>query len=173
MITTAEFIEKVRLVHNDRYDYSKTIYVKQKQKIIIICKIHGEFLQRTDCHLNGSGCLECFNLNKVLIFIEKAKEIHSNKYNYDNVVYSDFKNKIIITCKEHGNFLQRTACHLNKKGCKECSDLKKKLNTDEFLQKIKLIHKDKYDYSKVVYTGCKNKIYIICKIHGLFERRRV
>jgi len=44
----------------------------------------------------------------------------------------------------------------------------KKLTTDEFIKKAKLVHGDKYDYSLFVYNGAKIKGTIICKNHGKF-----
>jgi hypothetical protein len=53
------FIKEAREVHDQLYDYSKVIYVGSKIDIIIICKKHGEFLQRPHSHLNGAGCHKC------------------------------------------------------------------------------------------------------------------
>ena len=58
--TTKQFIEEARLVHGDRYDYSKSEYVNATTKVIIVCPIHGEFSQRPCDHLNGHGCKHCF-----------------------------------------------------------------------------------------------------------------
>jgi hypothetical protein len=57
--TTEEFIRKAKEVHGDRYDYSKSIYLNDKSKILIICPIHGEFKQISGGHLQGSGCPIC------------------------------------------------------------------------------------------------------------------
>lgn len=56
---TNEFIKKAKQIHNDKYDYSKVDYKHYKTKIIIICPIHGEFLQTPSGHLSGKGCLQC------------------------------------------------------------------------------------------------------------------
>lgn len=58
-LTTAEFISKARLVHGDKYDYSKVNYVKSTTKVCIICPKHGEFWQRPNDHLSGRGCMNC------------------------------------------------------------------------------------------------------------------
>lgn len=47
---------------------------------------------------------------------------------------------------------------------------KRQFSTDEFIKKSKEINGDKYDYSLVEYNGCKNKVKIICKKHGIFEQ---
>ena len=57
--TTEEFIELARQVHGDKYDYSKTVYLNKRSKVIITCPIHGDFEQNAHSHLNGRGCPKC------------------------------------------------------------------------------------------------------------------
>lgn len=57
--TTEEFIKKARTVHGNKYDYSKTKYVRALSQVIITCPIHGDFLQKPNGHLNGQGCPYC------------------------------------------------------------------------------------------------------------------
>jgi hypothetical protein len=54
-LTTEEFIEKARLKHGDKYDYSKVDYQGSKVKVCIICPKHGEFWQRPNDILSGMG----------------------------------------------------------------------------------------------------------------------
>jgi len=58
-LTTEECIQKSKETHGDKYDYSKVEYVNANTKVIIICKEHGEFLQKPMSHKNGSGCRKC------------------------------------------------------------------------------------------------------------------
>ena len=44
------------------------------------------------------------------------------------------------------------------------------MTIENFIKSARNIHGDKYDYSKVIYTGCFNKIIIKCPIHGEFEQ---
>jgi hypothetical protein len=53
------FIEKAKLVHGDKYEYPDQEYVDQKTYLRIVCSKHGEFTQRPDHHLQGSGCQTC------------------------------------------------------------------------------------------------------------------
>ena len=59
MYNTEEFIRRARLVHGDKYDYSKVVYVNSTTDVCIICPIHGEFWQRPAEHLRGKGCVKC------------------------------------------------------------------------------------------------------------------
>ncbi len=58
---TKDFIRKCKAVHNCKYDYSIVEYNKSDEKVNIICKLHGEFLQTPHSHLGGTGCPKCAN----------------------------------------------------------------------------------------------------------------
>jgi hypothetical protein len=57
--TTAQFIEKASAIHNNKYDYSETVYVKSFSVVKIKCKSHGIFAQTARDHLSGCGCPDC------------------------------------------------------------------------------------------------------------------
>lgn len=86
-ITTEEFIKKAIIKHGDKYDYQKTQYIKLDEKVIIICKEHGDFWQLPSKHLYGQGCKICGGSHKPKIdeWICKAEEIHNNIYDYSKV----------------------------------------------------------------------------------------
>jgi len=177
-LTTAEFIDRAQKVHGDRYDYSKAVYVSGATKMTIICPIHGVFEQRPSNHMKGIGCSTCAGTKRLTTaeFIEKAKAIHGDKYDYSESVYGGAKQKIAIRCKKHGVFYQTSSNHMgNKRGCPRCGIEKnanaKRLTTMEFIQKATAIHGGKYDYSLAVYLGEKDKVKIICPEHGVFEQR--
>lgn len=170
-LTNEEFIIKSKNKHGDKYNYSLVKYNGNKNKVILICKYHGEFEQTAGSHLSGNGCSSCFG-NKIIntnIFIKKSKVIHDNKYNYDKVNYINSETKIIINCKLHGDFEQRPDAHLKGHGCKNCVGLNTS-STEEFIKKSIKIHGDKYNYSKVNYINAYTKVVINCKKHGDFEQ---
>ena len=168
-LNNGSFILKARLKHGNKYIYDKVEYVGSHDRIIIICKEHGEFLQKPNDHLSGFGCAKCSGRYKYAKeeFIEKAKLIHSDKFIYDNVNYINNDTKVIIACKEHGDFLQTPHGHLSGHGCHKCTGLEK-LNTEDFIKKSKLIHGDIYEYGKVDYINSNSKVIITCKKHGDF-----
>jgi len=108
-------------------------------------------------------------------FIDKAKKIYNDKYDYSLVDYINAKTKVKIICPIHGVFEQRPDNHLySKYGCMKCSHQNKNdknKNFNNFLKKSKNIHKDKYDYTLVNYINAKNKVKIICPEHGVFEQK--
>jgi len=168
------FIEKAKKINGDKYDYSLVEYVNNHTKIKIICPEHGVFEQTPGNHINRkSGCPNCKNTLTTIDFIEKAKKIHGDKYDYSLVKYVDTKTKVKIICPNHGIFEQTPMGHYNS-GCVKCSYEKRsnnnKLTTIDFIEKAKKIHGDKYDYSKTKYYGNNLSLKIICQIHGEFEQ---
>ena len=124
-LTTQEFIEKAKQVHDNFYDYSKTEYVISRQNVIIICPLHGEFEQRPSSHLSGCGCPKC-------------------AANYTS---------------EHKQALQNSL--IKSRG----------MTTEEWIERVRRIHGDKYDYSQTVYVNQRTNVKIICPIHGVFEQK--
>ena len=58
-LSLSDFIIKADRIHNNKYDYSKALYTSSREPLTIICPEHGEFKQKPNNHLNGSGCPEC------------------------------------------------------------------------------------------------------------------
>jgi hypothetical protein len=174
-LKTETFIQRAGSLHNNFYDYSKSVYTRGKEKICIICPAHGEFYQISANHLMGQGCPTCGQDKKKVTkeeFITRSMSIHKNKYTYDNISYVNTETKVSITCLVHGNFYQKPEDHMSGYGCKLCGEVaianSKKKSHDEYIRQCSKVHKNKYDYSKTVYKGVNSKICIICPIHGDF-----
>jgi very-short-patch-repair endonuclease len=175
-MTNEKFIENATLIHGDTYDYSKVVYIKSIENVIIICRIHGEFLQTPNSHLCGAGCRKCAdkkNADKqrktTEQFIEDARKVHGDTYSYSKVDYKTAMENVIITCLIHGDFEQTPNGHLSGHGCRFCAGCYKS-NTEEFIEKARNVHGDTYNYSKVDYKTSIIDIIIICPIHGEFEQ---
>lgn len=178
--TTEEFVAKVSEMFGNKYDYSKVNYIDANTKVCIICPKHGEFWKLPNHHLRGQGCPKCSQEHlwdkreKVTTkgFVQKAKEIHHDKYDYSQIKYVNSDTKIKIICKEHGAFYQLPYAHLNGQGCPICGKLKLRkefqLTKEQFIEKARQMHWGKYDYSKVNYINYKTKVEIICPKHGSF-----
>jgi hypothetical protein len=174
---TKDFIEKANKIHNNKYDYSLTEYTKSHEKVKIKCKEHGVFEKCPSYHLKGQGCPICSRIIQInenqrkyyKQFILEAKKIHGDKYDYSKVVYINNSEKIKIICRDHGEFIQQPYHHLSGCGCQKCAGCHNH-STKEFIDKLKNIHGDKYDYSKVDYINSKNRITIICRKHGDFDQ---
>lgn len=108
-------------------------------------------------------------------FIEKAKQVHGDKYDYSKVFYRSGRQKVRIICNKHGEFLQSPCDHLSGYNCKGCGRDKIssffQYNFKQFLEKAHKIHGDKYIYIEKTYTNSSSKISIICPLHGEFRQR--
>jgi hypothetical protein len=107
-------------------------------------------------------------------FIKKANKIHGDKYDYSLVNYEYSRIKVKIICPEHGEFEQKANNHINGQGCPVCGQIKTneklKTNIEDFIKKSNLVHKNKYNYSKVDYKNTGTRVIIICPEHGEFEQ---
>jgi len=127
-INKAEYcINQFKEIHGDTYDYSQINYIGTINKVKIICTKHGEFKQAPCAHLQGQGCKECKRYSRLDglrlttdDFIKKANKVHNNLYSYKYTKVKGNKNKVTITCKEHGNFQQSPNSHLKGRGCRKC-----------------------------------------------------
>lgn len=126
---TSYFIKEAKEIHGDKYDYSEVNWKNAKKtKVKIICKTHGIFEQTPDAHINQKqGCGECKRYSRLdgrrlttENFIKKANKIHNNLYLYTKSEVKGNKNKVIITCKKHGDFQQSPNSHLRGRGCRKC-----------------------------------------------------
>jgi len=168
-VTKDVFVKRSNIMHENRYDYSKVEYRGLQIKVCIICPVHGDFWQKPALHLNGNGCQKCFATPKSSSkeFIEKAKAIYGDKYDYTKVDYKGNKIKVCIICTEHGEWWMSPNNHLRGHRCPKCFGTPKHTTT-RFIQKSREVHGDKYDYSRVDYTGNKTKVCINCPEHGEF-----
>lgn len=140
MLNTASFIEKASRAHQNFYDYRYVKYHKSREKVIILCSLHGSFEQVAAQHLNGAGCREC-GIQKVADgcrsnskeFIDKAVLVHGDKYDYSEVKYKSLKHKVQIICRIHGVFSQLPDNHLSGQGCSCCSKAGFKRDTHGYL----------------------------------------
>lgn len=188
-LTTEKFIEKANKKHGvGRYDYSKVKYVDCYTDVNIICHNHDvpyEFPQAPYLHLQGHGCDLCAMKTRadkrrktVEEFIEEANEVHGiGRYDYSKVNYVDNKTEVIIICHNHETpyeFPQTPSHHLSGNGCKLCGIKnradKRRLTLEEFIERSRKIHGNKYDYSKVNYINNSTDVIITCPIHGDFPQ---
>ena len=168
-LTTEIFIQRAKAVHGDKYDYSKVDYKNNQTKVCIICPEHGEFWMQPNNHMNGQDCPICKGKFKRTTewFINEAQKIHGDKYDYSKAEYIKADVKTIIICKRCGTeFLQTPRKHLQGQDCSCCNY--GRFTTEEFIQRSKAVHGDKYDYSKSKYINNNTKVEIICPRHGSF-----
>jgi hypothetical protein len=190
--TTEKFIQEVKEKHGDCYDLTKVDYINDSTKVCIICKKHGDFYITPLHLLSGEGCRLC-GIEKAAIsrtkkhtkFLEECVNSHQDGTNYDysKSNYISDKVPVRIIChvtdengNEHGEFWQSPNNHISKsQGCPKCGRLKsdenRKYTQDEWIEKAKLVHKNKYDYTYVKYINSDEKVAINCLEHGTFYQK--
>jgi hypothetical protein len=180
-LTIAKFIERANAKHRNRYDYSQVAFEGVENKVTIICPEHGPFEQRVMVHLKGFNCPKCGReqvadklSHSLERFISDAIAAHGDKYDYTEVEYVNALSNVKIVCPVHGPFLQKPANHVRGVGCSKCSDIvaadKRRLSTEEFVERARRVHGDKYDYSQSQYVTSHDKVEIVCPQHGVFRQ---
>lgn len=182
------FLTNATTKWDDRFDYSKVIYINRCTNIIIICKLHGEFKDSPVQHLKRNNCAGCiletgltqikphrdrFRLNTEE-FIKRARRVHGNKYDYSKVTYINMYTRVIIICPIHGQFSQVPSEHLRGYNCYKCGKLSMSrtllCTQDEFISNAHTVHNYKFDYSQVIYIHCEKDVIIICPQHGPYSQ---
>ncbi len=181
------FAEKSIKIHGEKYNYNEVKYVNCKTPVLIICDKNHKFEITPFQHLNGKGCTFCNNINNEFdlestnvktnkkkfrwtkdLFLQKAKEVHGEKFDYSLVNFNICLDSILIICEEEHVFKTRIHTHLKGGGCNICSfneHIENITNTNEdFIKKSKSIFgEDMFDYSLVNYINIKTKVILKCK----------
>ena len=179
VVTTEIWAARARTVHGNLYDYAKSVYVNSSTKIIIVCKIHGEFEMMPSNHVsNASGCIQCGRLSAAELrshtlewFEGEAKKVHEvMKYDYSHGMYVNMDTPIEIRCPLHGTFVQAPYNHLNGQKCPGCAN-RVRYNTETYITAAIKVHGQRYDYSKLQYITAHEPVQISCALHGIFEQK--
>lgn len=171
--TTEDFIRKSHIVHGNTYNYDKITYDKSNKKVEIICSIHGSFFMTPHAHLRSHGCPKCRYIKSAKSktfteekYINKAKLIHGNLYDYSKTIYKRNDEKVEMICKRHGVFQQSPHNHLKGNGCPKCkmsrgeAEITKWLNNNN----IEYIYQKVFDdFIKLKYGVFKFDFYIPSK----------
>lgn len=175
-------LEEFETVHGHKYDYSKVKFVNKKTHVDIVCRQHGVFSQRPSCHIKGQGCPVCSRLNRKgeKGFLLAAKDMFEEAitYDYSQFIYIDNKTASTVICPAHGSFqISPRALLKRRQYCPDCNldpaKIKSALpapewargvtyTTDEWVNKAKQTHGDKYDYDLVEYKGALKEVSIKC-----------
>lgn len=175
--TTELFVERAKAIHGDKLDYTNTVYTNAQTKVSIRCPEHGEFFQIPRFHLKHTGCPVCQRGGRPNIrvtteeFIERAKKVHGDKYDYSNTVYKTCDVRVKVGCPIHGEFMVFPHNHLSGSICLKCQHDSYKQTPEKFVSRAKEIHGDKYEYDEVDYINSQTKVKIRCKRHGIFEQK--
>ena len=149
-------------------------YVNRNIKILCEDKF-GKLLIDPKSILGGCNSSIRAAINPTEYFINQAKAVHGDKYDYSLVEYVNSKTKIKIICNEHGIFEQVPESHLVGRGCPACGRISvgraRSVGKENFLLRANKVHNNFYLYTDIPeYVIRNDKIGIICPIHGEFTQ---
>lgn len=119
-------IEKIKTIHGTHFSFEKFIYNGSHAHSVMICNTTGmEYKTTPHTLLQGHGCKFCngqFSYDTPT-FIKKAKEIHGDKYNYEQTSYSGLNVPVCIYCNTHEElFYIKPSNHIHgRSGCQKCA----------------------------------------------------
>jgi very-short-patch-repair endonuclease len=155
------YINKANEKHNYKYDYSLLPdTLKSNDEVSIICEKGHIFKQKICDHIgsvNGrsNGCkfcsMPCYDKES---FIKLSNERHGNKYDYSKTVYKTQRDKVIITCPKHGDFLQKPSNHYHlMRGCSRCGESKGELEIRKWLESKNIIFEKEKTFEDCLNVG--------------------
>ena len=103
-------------------------------------------------------------------WINLAKEVHGEKYDYSITMYSTAKTKLKIICPTHGEQEMLPHHHIRGYGCGKCGKEQinisngKQLSQQQFLEKVSNLQG--LDFSNSIYKNKRSNITVRCIIHG-------
>lgn len=162
-------------VDGDTYDYFKVEYTNSDVRVIIICKIHGEFKQLPSKHKQGRSCRDCSYENRVAKrkytteeCVQQFIQVHGDTYDYSKFEHKGSFVKGIIICKKHGEFKQTPPDNKSNKGCPDCGReknvSKRRSNKEKCIEQFIKVHGNEYDYSLFEYKSAHVKGRIACLV---------
>jgi hypothetical protein len=102
----------------DEYVYFSESYAPNFRHDGIIMDLDGDDFKKLCCNLAGAG-VGCFVCNRydgtksTTWFIDTAKGVHGDRYDYSKVVYTAGNVNVEIICSVHGSFMQLANRHIN------------------------------------------------------------
>jgi hypothetical protein len=142
-MTKEEFLERARNKHGYKYEYPNLSEKILSTDVIDISYSGCFYKQRVDKHIYLGRCPEKNTPRKTTQeFIEEARKVWGDKYDYSLVEYRGALKKVKILCS--GIVLEQVAIsHL------QGLSPEKILTKENFIRKAKKIFGDKYDYDQV------------------------
>lgn len=174
-LTFEEFLERARQVHGDAYTYDEETFSSTKKKMWMThVKCGHRFQQTPHNHLHGQGCPICRYTDKKTdySFEKEAVKRFGKRYSFPYIdkEYENSHSKITIVCNRCGNtFIKRANDFITSQygGCK-CEKEQDKYIVYEELTKL-------YNKNEIIpFEGykhkTKDKVQLVCKKHGIYEK---
>ena len=196
-MTQEEFIKRAKVYHPE-LDYSKVEFQGVYTPVTLICSIHGQFshLPKQILYKDHTGCPNCGKRKTSQQVMEDIKKQFPD-LDFSKSKYICYNKPIDVVCSKHGAFsITPFKLKLRKYGCPDCGNENKgngsrrlesqKPKKNKDLNKHKGLRKDtktfimqsmvyfpEYNYSRVVYTGNRDAVEVICPKHGVFFQKPI
>jgi hypothetical protein len=179
-LSREQWIVRFREAHGDRYGYERFVPMGSRGTASFLCPEHGAFKQDQYEHSQGRvGCAPCRKHDAAAKFFADAKDRLDDRYDYGKFEYVNAKTKSVISCPEHGEFMQNPDKHLTTKHpCPACSNAfkskrmkgmtppeKPRISKEEYLRRLAL--PERYTVNMSGYVGLTEGVIILsCPTHG-------
>ena len=191
-LTQNEFLVRSKAIHKDKYNYKWSIYKNYRTPLKILCPKHGIFMQLPKTHIHSMcGCPKCGEEDRIIGSIGRKKnqpkridrivdttslhryihKLYGIKYDLSKTIYNGKNNPVTIICREHGDLLvslrsiaDKGIYHL----CMKCKYDSSRITNEDYVEKAKKLHGDKYEYHLINYTKYRDTVKVICKKHDIF-----
>lgn len=133
-------------------------FINYKQLMGFTCTECGNQFESTPDNLLNSdiGCPICAEQSRRKTrthtteqFINDAKNVHGNTYNYDKTIYLGRHKNLTITCPKHGDFIIEAGDHLQGSGCPKCSQTKGERLVQTYLDKYNISYQIQVTFKDV------------------------
>lgn len=184
----ATFLQKARAFHDDKFDYTDVTYVNANTPVTIICPTHGPFQQTPWNHLKG-GCSRCAaearavarraTVDVATVYAAAAQKGYELVDQPIKLKQVPLTTRVKLKCPSHNHAFSSTVKALisDARNCPKCKGFRisdsKTVAFQEFLERAKAVHSDKYSYNEATYKGLMQPMEIVCQQHGSFTQAPV
>jgi hypothetical protein len=182
-LSQEEFIKRCNIKHNNAYSYDKTVYKTTRDKIIVTCPIHGDFITLADNHIRKSGCPKCGAIAgskhttlSYKEFTDRVKAVGILHLEFNKHTFKNSREPVEVRCTKHNTTFFQAPYNIQKghAGCKECQSEKlssnKRSSNQRFIQACKNIYGDRLMYDHVNYVINTSPVTVVCNYHGEFAK---
>ena len=165
----SKYLLNLNKKHKGKYDFSKSSWSWGQKEITYLCPEHGERNSHLQSLLKGHGCSLCANNEMTLeLVMKRSRSQFGDQFDFTNSDFKGMSNEMNFICKTHGEIHITPENHFRlTKGCHKCSNKSYDFSPSKFLTKAKLKFGNRFDYSKLEYSGASRKVTIRCKFHNL------
>ena len=165
----SKYLQKLNKKHKGNYDFSKSSWSWGQRKITYLCPEHGERNSDLQSLLKGHGCSLCANNEMTLeLVLKRSRSQFGDQFDFTNSVFKGMSNEMKFICKNHGEIHITPEDHFRlSKGCRKCSNKANDFSSSKFLTEANSKFGNRFDYSKLEYSGANRKVTIRCKLHNL------